>query len=273
MEGKTMWRKRYLKVLNSITIICVVIGCMINMMKFAGMAVFSFFKNSDSAVMTEGGGDLEGFSDIDAELKYGELIVKYGDSYSFSYDNYPQGSEPTFKIKNNKLEIRQKGKVGFNLLGNNNFDGKVIVTLPQDTVADMELNLNMGSLNLSDMYFGNINVDADMGSITIKNCEMEKVNLQADMGSIDLIDCEFTDGDFDANMGGITLKDCSFQTADCDADMGSIEVSGVYDALTADCDMGSIKAENSNENAKYDLDCDMGDIKVNGKKLGKEYKN
>ena len=270
-----MWRKKYLKTLNLVTVICVVVGIMINVVKFAGMAAFSFFRNSSSGsnTMTAGDGNLDGFSDIDAELKFGELIVKYGDDYSFSYNNYPDGTEPSFKVKNNKLEIRQKGKMDFNLFGNNNFDGKVTVTIPKGTVVDMELNLNMGSLNLSDMTFGDVNVDADMGGINFRNCVMQDITLQADMGSIELKECEFKDGDLDANMGSITLKDCTFQTADCDADMGAIEVSGYYEALTADCDMGSIKADNDNTDAKYDLDCDMGDIKLHGKNVGKEYKN
>ena len=268
-----MWRQKYLRRLNLITVICVVIGIMINVVKFAGLAVFSFIKNSDNVTVTGGSDSLEYFSDIDAQLDFGELIVKYGDDYSYSYDDYPQGAEPSFKVKNNKLEIKQKGKINFSFFDNNNFDGKVIVTIPKNAVVDMELNLNMGSLNLSDMTFGDVNVDADMGGINFRNCVMGDITLQADMGSIELKECEFKDGDIDANMGSITLTDCTFLTADCDADMGAIEVSGYYEALTADCDMGSIKADNDNENAKYDLDCDMGDIKLHGKNVGKEFKN
>ena len=275
MEVKTMWRKKYLKVLNSITIICVVIGCMINMMKFAGMAVFSFMRNTDSS-SDDGvviGGTTGAFDKIDAKLSFGTVKVEYGNEYSYSISGFNNDTTPECKIKNGKLEIKQKSGINFNIFKDKAVDGTVTVTIIKNAEPDMDISLDMGSFELNGITLGNLNVDADMGSVTLKNCNMKNVEVQADMGGITFNNCTFDTGDFDANMGGITLENCTFDNASCDADMGSIDVTGTYDYLTADCDMGSIKASNTNQNAKYDLDCDMGDVKLNGNNVGDKYKN
>ena len=268
-----MWRKNYLRLLNTITVFCIIAGCVIHGLRFFGGLAFSFLKTSSDTQIVGSSGDLNSFDEIDADLSFGSLTIEYGDSYSFNASGFTAETEPEFNVKGNKLEIKQKNNLNFNIFKDKAVDGKITVTVPKDAAIDMDINLSMGSFNLNDISTGDLTIDADMGAITVKNCNMDDLDIQADMGGITFKDCSFGDGNFNANMGGITLKDCSFRTADCDADMGSIEVSGEYEALTADCDMGSIKAENSKENAEYDLDCDMGSVKLNGKDMGKEYKN
>ncbi|MBR6256664.1 MAG: DUF4097 family beta strand repeat protein [Lachnospiraceae bacterium] len=268
-----MWRKNYLRVLNTITVFCIIAGCIINGLRFFGGLAFNFIRSSSNAEVIGESGDLNSFSEIDADLSFGSLTIEYGDGYSYNYSGFTTETQPEFNVKGNKLEIRQKKNIDFNFFRDKAVDGKITLTVPESSEIDMDINLSMGSFNLNDINMGDLTLDADMGAITVKNCDMKDLNIQADMGGITFKDCSFKDGDFNANMGGITLKDCSFDTANCDADMGSIEVSGAFDTLTGDCDMGSIKAENSNENAKYDLDCDMGSIKINGQNKGDKYKN
>lgn len=266
-----MWRKNYLRILNTITVFCILAGCVINGLRFFGGLAFSFIKTSKAEIV-EAEGDLNPFEKIDADLSFGSFTVVYGDDYNFSYSGFTPETQPEFNVKGNKLEIKQKKNINFNIFKDKAGDGKVTVTVPKDSTIDMDINLSMGSFELRDIKTGDLTLDADMGAITIKNCDMNDLSIQADMGGITFKDCSFADGEFNANMGGITLKDCSFRSANCDADMGSIEVSGDYQELTADCDMGSIKAENNIE-AKYDLECDMGNIKLNGQNKGNEYKN
>ena len=269
-----MWRHKYLRVLNTITVVCIVVGLMVNVMKFTAFGIFSFMKSSSGPVEeAEGDGQIGRFNSVEAKLSFGTVKVEYGDDYGYYYKNFTTETEPEFKIKNDKLVISQKNNINFNLFKDKAVDGTVTVTIPRDAVIDMDISLNMGSFNLTDINLGNLSVDADMGSITLNNCEMKNIGIQADMGGITFTDCRFNNGDFDANMGGITLTACNFSSASCDADMGSIEVSGTYDSLTADCDMGSIRADNTNKDAKYDMDCDMGNIKINGDNKGNEYKN
>ncbi len=266
-----MWRKNYLRLLNTITVFCIIAGCIINGLRLFGGLAFSFIRSSRSETV-EADGDLDPFDEIDADLSFGTITVIYGDGYNFSYSGFTPETQPEFNVKGDKLEIKQKNNINFNIFKDKVVDGKVTVTIPKDSEIDMDISLSMGSFELNDIRTGNLTLDADMGAITIKNCEMNDLNIQADMGGITFKDCSFADGEFNANMGGITLKGCSFRSASCDADMGSIEVSGEYQELTANCDMGSIKADNNIE-AKYDLECDMGNIKLNGQNKGDEYKN
>lgn len=269
-----MWRQKYLRVLNAITILCIVVGLMVNVLKFTAAGIFSFMHSSSGASkIAEGDGQIGDFNSVEAKLSFGTVKVEYGDTYGYTYKGFTTETEPDFKIKNDKLVISQKNNINFNLFKDKAVDGTITVTIPRDATIDMDLTLDMGSFKLTDINLGNLTVDADMGAIDLKNCEMENVNIQADMGGITFTECEFNKGNFDANMGGITLSGCAFASAECDANMGSVEVSGSFDSLTADCDMGSIKAENINANAEYDLDCDMGNIRLNGDNKGNKYKN
>ena len=267
-----MWRQRYLRLLNTVTVVCIIAGLMINVLKFTAVGIFSFMRGSETSQTEEGSGEIGDFDSIEAKLSFGTVNIVYGDDYSYSFKGFTNDTIPEFKIKDDKLVISQKNNINFNLFRDKAVDGTVTVTIPDSAEIDMDITLNMGSFHLTDIRLGNLNVDADMGAITLKRCQMDDVSIQADMGGITFTGCEFNKGSFDANMGGITLTDCYFKSAECDADMGSIEVSGAYDSLTADCDMGSIKADNSNADAEYDLDCDMGSIKFNGKNVGDKFK-
>ena len=84
-----MWRHKYLRVLNTITVLCIVVGLMVNVMKFTAFGIFSFMKSSSGPVKeAEGDGQIGRFNSVEAKLSFGTVKVEYGDDYGYYYKNF-----------------------------------------------------------------------------------------------------------------------------------------------------------------------------------------
>lgn len=274
--------KAYLSILNIVTIVCIVVGSIVHIGGFIGKAAvgttrfFGGIISKNAATDKDGGATLDSFVKADINLSVGDLEIVYGDTFSIDAKGYTEETFPTWKVSGNKLTVTQKNEYVWRPLGVGAFpsdDSRLTITIPNGTMIDLEADLNMGSIRLSDMSFKNIDLDADMGSVKLSGIACENINITAEMGSIDLKSVTFGFGDFDASMGSITLSDITCKSAECDASMGKIEASGAIGSLEADCSMGSVVVNTDNENAKLDLESDMGSVKVNGKDCGKSYKN
>ena len=272
----TMWKQRFVRRLNSITIICIIIGCIIHIGGFITGGILSSLFSFRSGTTTVGRGEQAAtgsFSKLDCSLAIGDLIIQPGDEYSYEYKNYPSGKEPEIKLKNGTLEIRQKGNLDLWTNNKSYKDSQVIITVPAESGITADLKISMGQVEMNDLKLGDVKINANMGEVILKKCTTADIDIDANMGGINLTECDFLMGDLDANMGSINILNSSFLQADCDSDMGSITVSGYYNDLTADCDMGSIDVESENSDTKFDLDTDMGSVRVNGRDQGNKYKN
>ena len=272
------WRKKYVRGINTATLICIVffgishlIGFFFNGLKglTAGIIPSVFGKTNVSSQLESTGA----FDSIVGKLSVGDLHIVTGDGYSVEFKDYPSGKEPSVDIDGGKLRIQSKSS-GWSLFsGDFSSDASLIITVPADALDKVELELDMGSIEIDGVRTGDLNIEANMGGITVKNCAAEKLDLNADMGSITVDNTDFSKGSFDADMGAVKITGSSFNSAECDAGMGSIDVDGTFDELEADCGMGSVKVRNSNTNAKYDLSTDMGSVTVNGTDQGNKYKS
>ena len=272
------WRKKYVRGLNTATLICIVffgvshlIGFFFNGLKglTAGIIPSVFGKTEVSSQL----GPTGAFDSIEGKLSIGDLHIVAGDSYSVELKNYPSGKEPSVDIDGGKLKIQSKSSNWSLFSGDFSSDASLVITVPASALDKVELELDMGSIEIDGIRTGDLNIEANMGGITVKNCDSEKLDLNADMGSITVDNTNFTKGSFDADMGAVKIIKASFNSAECDAGMGSIDVEGEFDELDADCGMGSIKVKNSNTYAKYDLSTDMGSVTVNGTDQGNKYKS
>ncbi len=274
MTTKSNFEKKYLLVINTITVIAIILGCFIHV----GGWILGGHKGStliNGRNASAEGGDLGVWSEdeisaLSVKLDIGELTLTEGDEYKVEYHGYPEGKEPVVSIEGDTLTIVQKSGRGLNP-GISGSDCGVVVTVPDGDRPSVELTLSMGALECKDLELGNVTISSSMGSATVKDCETGTLDIEANMGEIDVKDTEFTTGSFEDDMGSITLKDVDFEEAVCEANMGSIEVSGDFGKLTATCDMGSIRVDADNDDAKVDLSADMGDVRFNGEDRGRNY--
>lgn len=265
-NNKPTWKNIYLIVLTIVTIVCIVIGIFNWTSGFSG-----WFWSEDDYAHTDAMTivDTEAFDSMDLDLDVGDLEIVAGDSYQIQYD-YPKKSEPDIKVENGRLVVTQKQKFKRHLY--NNY--KMIITVPKDPeMKSLDLDMDMGSAELTDVYAKNLTVEADMGSIEIDNSEFGVIDIAADMGSITLDNVIFSQGSCEADMGSIEMTGASFERVVCTADMGSIDIDGSFEDIEADCSMGSVAITTTEDLDKisFDLSADMGDVTVNGKKQGNKY--
>ena len=272
------WRKKYVRRINAATLIVIIFFGISHLIGFffsglrgltTGIIPSLFAKKAVSSQVAS----TDAFTSVEGKLSVGDLVIVTGDEYRVECNNFPSGKAPSVEVSGGKLKISGKGN-GWSLFSSDfSSDASLVITVPDTKLDKVEMELDMGSIELNGLEAEEMTLEANMGSITLKNCRSEKLNMDADMGSIELQDVTFTKGSFDADMGAIDLIRVTFDNADCNAGMGSIDVDGSFQRLDADCSMGSIDVKNSVTNAKYDLDTDMGSVTVNGADQGHKYRS
>lgn len=265
-KNKPTWKNIYLIVLTIVTIVCIVIGILNWTSGFSG-----WFRSEedyeDAGSMTIV--DSEAFDSMDLDIDVGDLEIVAGDSYQIQY-NYPKKSEPKVEVENGKLIITQKQKIKRHYYQ----EHKIIITVPKDLeMKSLDLNMDMGGVELANVYAKDLIIEADMGSVDIADSQFKVIDINADMGAITLDNVVFSQGSCDADMGSIELTRASFEKIVCTADMGSIDIDGSFEDIEADCSMGSITITTTGDLDKisFDLSADMGDVTVNGKDQGNKY--
>ncbi|MCR4692176.1 MAG: DUF4097 domain-containing protein [Lachnospiraceae bacterium] len=276
------WKRRYIAFLNAVTVVCIIVGCFIHIGGFIGADIYRSIWHSDTRTIRsdEGSGSnyaAQQFQSIDGDVSMGSVVLTQGDSYSCTYEKYPDNALPSIEIEDGELKITQKAK-NARTFGDMSFkgsynDAKIIITVPEDAVVDTKLRLNMGAFEAENCTTGELNIEADMGSIEVSDCKVKDLDLRAHMGGITVEDTTFDSGEFKADMGGITVNDCTFDNGEFKADMGGIDVEATFNKMEAKCSMGGISVEASNDDAKMNLSADVGGISVNGKDRGRKYKN
>lgn len=93
--------------------------------------------------------------------------------------------------------------------------------------------------------------------------EMDKLDVNLDMGSLDLGSLKVKDLTAELDMGDCTADDLTADTADLDLDMGNFTLTNArVSDLTVDNDMGDIQIGLLTDAQKIDLDTDMGTIEL-----------
>ena len=129
-----------------------------------------------------------------------------------------------------------------------------------------------------EMDFESLNLDLDMGSLNVSECNFDSISAKLDMGSFTAKDCYLGKIDIDLDMGSLELYNVSLTKLDANLDMGSAEITLLQDGendygYDLKVDMGSIEINGEDEGSKYKvdgdneiiIDCDMGDIEIKEK--------
>ncbi|MCR4650339.1 MAG: DUF4097 domain-containing protein [Lachnospiraceae bacterium] len=274
----TGWQKRYISIINAITVLCIIIGLMVNVFGWIGNDIINSLGklNIPGIVSMDNLSDekaepvrttCEAFKEIDGKLAIGNVIIKEGPDYGYSYENFYADEVPEIKVIDGELKINQKSK---NKNRSNN-GASVEITIPDGKAVEVDLALDLGSLEAEGVTFDSAEMEMNLGAIELKGVTAKVLDLDANMGAVDLKETEFGKGDIEASMGGISLIDVRFDSCKIDASMGGIDVSGDFRDLTAHCSMGGMEIDCKNENASMQLTAGMGEIVVDGKSVGRKY--
>lgn len=119
-----------------------------------------------------------------------------------------------------------------------------------------------------------VEVNLEMGSLDIDYLNMEYANIELEMGELDVEASDINVMCAALDMGGMDIDDSNIGSMTADLDMGGIELenTSIENSMTVSLEMGSVDAElvRTDGNGKsieygYKMDTDMGSIKVDGK--------
>ena len=175
----------------------------------------------------------------------------------------------TKKVKNT-LEIRTENKnhikIGFSNF--NNLEIFLDVYVPNNYSKNMDIESDLGDINISDFNLDQLEIDADLGNIKVKNIDAKEIDIDADLGNVNIENINAEKIEIDCNSGNIIAKSIKGDTK-AKADLGNIELS--YEDFNYNLDavsnLGSItitlpKDANFNLNAKSNLGTVKSDFPV-----------
>lgn len=121
------------------------------------------------------------FTAVNLELDVGEVIYHTGDQFLVVVDrvNYP---ELEVQVVDGVLTITE-GPEEVNLLGNSAC--KVVIVVPEGTELDfVSLNIDAGSITVSDVTASRVDISVDAGSATLEGAAADTVGLEVEAGSV-----------------------------------------------------------------------------------------
>lgn len=204
---------------------------------------------------------IEEITDIDIDATYATVYLIPSDDYYIEY-SITSSKDTLYKIRNGKLIFDDSAWIPIRLsFGfNEKHNDYINIYYPADAdISRLTAKLDMGSIEVSGVTIGNMDVDLDMGSLDITDCAIDKIDADLDMGSIGISNSDISSADISLDMGGLDMSDTCIQNK-----------------LVADLDMGSATLsltgnDGGSQSYGFDLECDMGSITINGSKEGKEY--
>lgn len=232
----------YLLTITIITVICIIVGSLYHIGNvfpfkiFDGKIYLTKEEDDDINLLSEENSSNE-FASIDATFEIANITIQTGEEYRISFDGNSK-LKPNIDITDNVLTLTQnKIKNNFNLLRPSKYKCNLTITIPKDkTLDDVNLNTNIGDINILDVCASNVTIKADIGDLDIENAQTGDTTIEA-------------------NIGDIKLTDSQFENLDITADIGDIKVYGVKDLEPYD----------------FDLENDLGDIKINETKYSRTY--
>lgn len=234
------FKKKYLGILITVTILCIIFGSISNLTKaivsFAGRFAGELGLNKALTVnlgeVKSGSSSLQTFDSIKVKLSVGELVIKEGDDYSYSY-TFNEKIIPEIEVKNGVLIVKQDSvSITGNPKGIN--QSELVITVPKGSNLD------------------SINIVASMGNVKLKDISGKDMETSLSMGNIDVRNCTFDVTKVHNSMGDTIMTNADISSVSCANSMGDIEYNGSFD--------------------KIDLKTSMGKVEVNGESKGSSYK-
>lgn len=149
-------------------------------------------------------------------------------------------------------------------------NGPLEITYPSDAVlGDVILNVNMGSVEISDLKANNIAATLDMGDINLDRVESDDIALDLNMGSCDINGMTVEKSFISLDAGDLDIKGVKSGGLEVDSNMGKVSIEGVLlGKSTFEMDMGDLTLllAQSKDETSFSVNLDLGSVRVNGEK-------
>ncbi|MGM9923909.1 MAG: DUF4097 family beta strand repeat-containing protein [Bacillus sp. (in: firmicutes)] len=244
-----------------------------------GGAIFTakaYFKDSDVRERETITGS--NINDIDLKTDYGvfEIMESETDDIMIETVRSKNMDKPVIKTSKNTLAVSSYSKAKFQFgINFKNIHNKIYVYLPKKQFENIQINNDVGSIDVQDIQATRLTASSKTGSIKITNAATNKMSIQSKVGSI-TIKGTTEELDLSSETGAIKVEtDTLAHPVTASTDIGSSQITTVkkpeHYRITADSEIGSINifGEDSNfyehgeAKAHMQLKTETGSIKVN----------
>ena len=185
--------------------------------------------------------------------------------------------ETDFDFKESGSHFNYKAPKGFSLNPKSRKNAFTLtICLPEGFEMDkLDVNLDMGSLDLGNLKVKDLTAELDMGDCTADDLTADTADLDLDMGNFTAASLTARHAEIELDMGNFTLTNASISDLTVDNDMGDIQIGLLTDVqkIDLDTDMGTIELTVTGSLADYAVDAsnDMGTLRIDGTKYAETF--
>lgn len=184
----------------------------------------------------------------------GTMDEKNKENYRLSVESHGNQAEI-------KFEMSENNKFGFSFFENNPFDTELIISLPTKTFKEVNINSNVGKIEMETIRAEELVVGTNVGKITLNEYIGKMAELKTDVGSIEVINASGK-MNIETNTGEVYLgMDKIDEDIDITSDTGKVEVvvQNKPDSLALDLksDIGKVTADIEGLSVEEQMDSEI----------------
>lgn len=192
--------------------------------------------------------NIEEISTLKLDIKASDLQIKNGEKFEVKTNN----SNIKYSNENGKVSVKEDGMIKWHL--GKNYDGKVIVYLPEDMkqIEEVKFDIGAGTISIENLNTKKLYFKLGAGNVIIDNITAsEEMRLNGGAGNIEINSGKIANADVDLGVGKTTIKSDFIGNSKIDTGIGELNLN-----LTL-----------SKEDYKINVDKGIGDVRFNGKSI------
>ena len=219
--------------------------------------------------------------DIDT---FSKVVFKEGDSFSVKGRNLRVmgGIEAIQQGETLSIQNKNKGQIFlidfgfFNRIGIKNNEDLEITYPANTTLNHVEVNIDLGDMEVIGLNAKKIDMELDMGNLNIKESKADSISLDLNLGDCELRDTEFRDADISIDTGNLKAFNFVSDGLEIVNSLGDVNIEGILNGKSEfDMDAGNIKLDldQYEDDTSLSIESDLGTTVINGQKSGGSVEN
>lgn len=222
------------------------------------------FGTRNSELIIERTFESENIKRIDIKQDAGKIIFKESPDQNISVKIYGDDENVVdIALNDNTLNIDYTKQKNFALINFGIPENDVIVYIPTNHQAVINLLNDYGECNMIDLENAEVNINCNAGDVNLG--KIKNATIKCDFGNIKIKEV-LNKCDIEADCGNVEIDCISIlENSRIKTDMGNVEIDDTNDIyINGDCDMGSVDINNNNRNSEIELkiESDCGNISV-----------
>lgn len=192
--------------------------------------------------------NIDEISTLKLDIKASDLQIKNGKKFEVKTNN----SNIKYSNENGKVSVKEEGMFKWHL--GKNYEGTVIIYLPEDMeqIEEVKMDIGAGTIFIENLKTKNLYFELGAGTVTVDSMTVsKKMRLNGGAGNIEINSGKIANADVDLGVGKTTIKSDFTGNSKIDTGIGELNLD-----LTL-----------PKEDYKINVNKGIGEIRFNGKSI------